>query len=58
MVACAKRLKEAFPEVEIRAFAMVRTLGFLPLTDIVTPVSSVINYYQSGKTFRQDPEEN
>ena len=56
MVACALRLLEAFPEAEIRCFAIIRTQGFVDNVEtIVEPSTGVIHYYQtSGKTFR-DP---
>ena len=55
-VACARRLIEAYPTAEIKVFAAVRTLGFKEVTEILDPVISVIKYYQSGKTFRTDPD--
>ena len=30
LLAAAARLREAFPETEIRAFALLRTMGFIP----------------------------
>lgn len=55
MIACALRLAEAFPDAEIRCFAMIRTLGFVENFDkIVDPSVGVIHYYEnSGKTFRE-----
>lgn len=55
-VACARRLMEAYPDAEIRVFAVVRTVGFQEINTIIDPVVEVIKYYPSGKTFRQDPE--
>ncbi len=53
VIACALRLREAYPDAEIRAFAMVRTQGFVENFDkIVDPSAGVIKYYDSGKTFR------
>jgi hypothetical protein len=55
IIACALRLREAYPDAEIRAFAMVRTRGFVENFDkIVDPSVGAIKYYDSGKTFR-DP---
>lgn len=56
MAACALLLHEAYPEAEIRCFAMIRTQGFVDNIDkIVDPAVGVIHYYEgSGKTFR-DP---
>lgn len=55
MFACALRLHEVYPHAEIRAFAMVRTLGFVRDIDrIVEPAAGTITYYQSsGKTYRE-----
>lgn len=50
MFACAMRLHDAFPEVEIRAFAMLRTQGFLPnISKFVDPSTGKITYdYETG----------
>jgi hypothetical protein len=55
-MACAMRLQEAFPEAEIRVFAMIRTQGLKPnIDELVDPAIGIIKYYKdSGKTFR-DP---
>lgn len=55
MFACALRVHEVYPDAEIRAFAMVRTLGLVPDIDtIVDPATGTITYYQmSGKTHRE-----
>jgi hypothetical protein len=53
--ACAQRLHEAFPKAEIRAFAVIRTQGFIPDVEaIVDPAVGTITGYLSGKTMR-DP---
>lgn len=53
--ACAERLREAFPEVEIRIFAMIRTQGLIPDIDrTVDPATGIIRGFDSGKTLR-DP---
>lgn len=56
MFACALRLHEAFPDAEIRAFAMIRTQGLVDdIENIVDPDTGTITYYvRSGKTHR-DP---
>ena len=55
MFACALRVHEVYPDAEIRAFAMVRTLGFVSdIDEIVDPAAGVITYYRkSGKTHRE-----
>ena len=55
-IACARRLMEVYHAAEIKVFAMVRTLGFTELNQIVDPAVSKIKYYASGKTFRCDPD--
>lgn len=53
--ACAQRLREAFPNCEIRIFAMIRTLGFVDdIEKIIEPSAGIVTGYPSGKTFR-DP---
>jgi len=55
VIACVLRLRDAYPGVEIRAFAMVRAQGLVEDVErIVDPSAGVIKYYESGKTFR-DP---
>lgn len=55
MFACAQRLREAFPDAQIRAFAMVRTQGRVDdIEKIVDPDVGTIKGYRSGKAFR-DP---
>ena len=56
-VACARRIQDAFPESEVKVFAVVRTLGFRDIERIVDPAVSHIKYHASGKTFREGPEE-
>lgn len=53
--ACAQRIREAFPQAELRIFAMMRTQGFLPdIEALVDPSTGTITGYPSGKTHR-DP---
>lgn len=53
--ACAQRLREVFPEAEIRIFAMIRTQGFIPdIGSFIDPSIGIINGFASGKTHR-DP---
>lgn len=53
--ACAERLRETFPEAQIRIFAMIRTQGFLPdIERFINPSVGIIIGYDSGKTHR-DP---
>lgn len=51
-LACASKLKEAFPDAEIRMFAMMRTRGFIPnIENLVDPQVGNITYNSySGKT--------
>lgn len=53
--ACAMRLHEAFPEAEIRAFAMIRTQGLVPeITQIVDPSIGTITYDpETGEIYRR-----
>ena len=55
IAACALRLHEAYPDAEIRAFAMIRTQGFVEnIEKIVDPAVGVIKYFEgSGKTYRE-----
>lgn len=53
MIACARHIEEAFPDADIRCFAMIRTQGFVEIEKIVDPSVGVIHYYPSGKTFRE-----
>lgn len=53
--ACAQRLHEAFPNAQVRVFAVIRTQGFIPdVVHIVDPSVGTITGYPSGKTMR-DP---
>jgi hypothetical protein len=52
--ACAQRLHEAFPNAEIRVFAVIRTQGLiLDVEAIVDPAVGTITGYPSGKTMRE-----
>jgi len=55
MAACALMLHDAFPDAQIRCFAMIRTLGFVDnIEKVLDPSTGVIHYYaNSGKTFRE-----
>lgn len=45
-LAAASRVTEAYPEMDVRVFALVRTMGLVPNVErIVDPVSGVINLY-------------
>jgi predicted amidophosphoribosyltransferase len=55
MFACAELLHDAFPNAEIRAFAMIRTQGMIDnIEKIFDPSVGTITGYPSGKSFR-DP---
>lgn len=52
--AAALRLHEAFPHADIRAFALVRTLGFLPdVVDAMEPCQGVVRW--AGGDTRREP---
>lgn len=53
--ACALKLVEAFPNVTIRVFAMVRTISFEPdVSKVVNPQVGTIEFFpESGKTLRK-----
>lgn len=51
--ACAQRLMEAFPEVQIKILTMVRTEQ-KDLTELYGPFTGKITTYNSGKTWRDD----
>lgn len=52
-LACAMRLREAFPEATIRAFAMARTKGFGDIDAIVVPYAGRI-YLDGPRANRSD----
>lgn len=55
MFACASLLHDAFPDAEIRAFAMIRTQGKIDnIERILDPSVGTITGYPSGKSYR-DP---
>ncbi|MCP4407316.1 MAG: hypothetical protein GY807_06050 [Gammaproteobacteria bacterium] len=52
--ACAELLRCAYPEAEIRMFAMIRTQGMVENIDkIFDPSVGVITAYDSGKSHRE-----
>ena len=54
LFAAALRLYEAFPHADIRAFALVRTLGFLPgVTQSLEPCQGVVRW--AGGDARREP---
>jgi predicted amidophosphoribosyltransferase len=54
ILAAAIRLHEAFPNADIRAFALVRTMGFLPdVTDAVDVCQGVVRW--AGRDARREP---
>ncbi len=54
MCACAKLLRDVFPDSEIRAFAMIRTQGFADnIEKIFDPSAGRITGYTSGKSHRE-----
>jgi len=51
--ACAQRLKDTFPNAEVKFFALIRTQGLIPdIEKIVEPSIGTITGYSSGKTLR------
>ena len=53
-MACASRVREAFPDTEISIFAVMRTQGFKPnIEKLRDPSVGVIKYFPSGKIFRE-----
>ncbi len=54
MFACAELLLQAFPHAEVRAFAIIRTQGFVDNIDrIFDPSVGTITGYPSGKSHRE-----
>lgn len=53
-IACAKILKEAFPDAEVRLFSLLRTQSFnSDIESFVDIATNRIFYYPSGKTYRE-----
>lgn len=54
ILAAAAKLQEALPNADIRAFALVRTMGFLPhVTHFLEPCQGVVRW--AGGDARRDP---
>jgi hypothetical protein len=54
ILAAAMRLHEAFPNADVRAFALVRTMGFLPrVTQPLQPCQGYVRW--AGGDARRDP---
>lgn len=54
LLAAAARMRAAAPHADIRAFALVRTLGFgQPLTELVAPCYGVVRW--AGGDARREP---
>ena len=54
LLAAAAKLQEALPHTDIRAFALVRTMGFLPgVTRFLEPCQGVVRW--AGGDARRDP---
>lgn len=53
---CAWRLREAYPECDIKIFAMMRTRGFSPdIENLVEPNVAILHYNsETGKTWMPD----
>lgn len=53
--ACATKLKQAYPDTDVRVFSVIRTISFSSIDTIVEKCIGKILYYESsGKTFRED----
>jgi hypothetical protein len=54
LLAAAARLRDAFPDADVRAFAMVRSMGFLTrLGRLLAPCEGVV--YWTGRDARREP---
>lgn len=54
LMGAANRLREVFPDVNIRAFTVFRTISDAnEFTEFVEPVKGKVTLYQSGKTHRE-----
>jgi hypothetical protein len=54
LLAAALRLHEAFPNADIRAFALVRTMGFVArLGDTLDPCQGIVRW--AGNDARREP---
>jgi pyrimidine operon attenuation protein/uracil phosphoribosyltransferase len=54
ILAAAARLHDAFPNADIRAFALVRTMGFLPdVVHLTEPCQGFVRW--AGGDARRDP---
>jgi hypothetical protein len=52
LLAAASRVHEAFPGAQIRAFALVRTMGFIPgLEQLLDPCKGEIRW-KAGDAYR------
>ncbi len=53
LLGCASRAAEAFPQADIRAFAMVRTMGLVPDIDrLIAPCVGRISLVRGGEAVR------
>jgi phosphoribosylpyrophosphate synthetase len=53
LFAAAARLRHEFPQLDIRAFALVRTLGFLSRLDRAFAPCQGVVYWAGGDTRRE-----
>ena len=53
LFACVTMLEDAYPEVEVRGFALVRTMGLIPeIENIIDPTEGTITETRLGKLKR------
>ena len=54
LLACAMRLREVYPQAELRAFALVRTMGLVPdIEQLIQPCDGQISWV--GDDAQRDP---
>ena len=53
LLGAASRIKDAFPECEVRGFALVRTESFDEVTEVRDPRVGIIEVARTGKTVRR-----
>ena len=54
LIAAASLLQETFPEAEIKAFALLRTMSFGEVDAILAPCAGLISY-EGGPYARREP---
>lgn len=55
LIAAVSRVQEAFPNSNVKAFAVMRTKSFDKEIELLNPAASIIKFYRSsGKVWRED----